>query len=316
MILGIVSFHSCKKDKELDEIENRVAETSKFNPNEIKDMDKYLMDFMKKIKSSTRDGESMTIEDAEWHLSACLNFQFCNANVDKSCVSYDTIFSTINVNNGNVSMNDINTSLQVITEDIAEIYNASNLENKNLLFIMPEIMDETLRGETSVRTVVAISGNNDMIGNYYFEYDSIPLSLFPENSEYSWRTEAIDTLMYFINVFQPTFENTDRVYSVTTMTKECMYDEYPGRLFFEYYNYIKDYKLHQQQMAFCLDSYLGLINTLRPDYLIYISSAIVPWCGSSPSNSDNKDMNYIHHELKINYGYGVCTGVPPIDMER
>ena len=83
LAIGITAFQSCKKDDELtkDDNVNQTTETSTFNPNAIENMDEYLLGFMKKISSATRDNETMTIEDAEWHLTACLNFQFCNANV-------------------------------------------------------------------------------------------------------------------------------------------------------------------------------------------------------------------------------------------
>ncbi len=58
------------------------------------------------------------------------------------------------------------------------------MENKNILFINPEIMNNTIQGENTVRTIVATSGREGVIGNYYFDNDSIPLSLFPVNTEY------------------------------------------------------------------------------------------------------------------------------------
>ncbi len=315
LAIGITVFHSCKKDDELTNSENKTSETSTFNPNAIENMDEYLLGFMKKISSATRDNETMTIEDAEWHLTACLNFQFCNANVEKTQVVYDTIFTTINVSNGYISFNDINTSLQEISTEVFNIYTSSNLENKNVLFIQPEIQDEaSTRSGNVVRTVVATSGREGVIGNHYFDDDDIPLSLFPEDAEYSWRTTAIDTLAYFINIFEPTkVDVPDRIYYVEILSRTCKWNNgFSGRMFYFECSYGYDYKLNQQQMAYYLDSYLGLIDSLCPMQLTYMNSNIVPWGGTAPYDPNYKYHNYIHHVLNINYGYEYHTAVPPI----
>ncbi|MBR5780544.1 MAG: hypothetical protein IKY27_00990 [Bacteroidales bacterium] len=321
--VSLIAFQACKKDNELTN-PDRTSRTSKvyntesssFNPRAIDDMDSYLTNFLKEIKSPTRDAQPMSVEDAQWHLSACLNFQFCNANVEKTQVVYDTIYTTICVDNGYVSLNDINTSLQEISTEVIDIYTSSNLENKNILFIKPEIQDEaTTRSGNIVRTIVATSGRDGVIGNYYFDDEDIPLSLFPEDAEYSWRTTAVDTLEYFINIYEPTKEDIPgRVYYVETFNRECKFNNgFSGRMFFTYHSYVKDYKLNQQQMAYYLDSYLGLIDSLCPANLTYISSMIEPWCGSAPCTTTDITLpNYIHHVLYINYGYAYGTVVPPI----
>lgn len=317
--IGIVVFNSCKKNEELTNNNETKKQASTFNPYNIENMDEYLLGFMKEMKDATRGNEPLLLEDAQWHLSACLNFQLCNANVEKTHVVYDTITTTINVNNGYVSLNDINASLQEISTEVLDIYYSSELENKNILFIKLEIQDETpTRSGNTVRTIVATSGRDGVTGNYYFDNDSIPLSLFPINTEYSWRTTAVDTLMYFINIFKPTkVDVPGRIYYVETSSMECKYDNgFSGRMFYALHNYIDDYKLNQQQMAYYLDSYLGLIDSLRPFNLSYISSELVPWCGSDPYNPNYKYPNYIHHVFNINYGYNYYTIEPPIIYEQ
>lgn len=318
LAIGIVVFNSCKKNEELTNNNETKEQTSTFHPYNMDNMDEYLLGFMKEIKDATRDNEPLLLEDAQWHLSACLNFQFCNANVEKTHIVYDTITTTINVNNGYVSLNDINASLQEISTEVLDIYHSSELENKNVLFIKLEIQDGApTRSGNTVRTIVATSGRDGVTGNYYFDNDSIPLSLFPINTEYSWRTTAVDTLMYFINIFKPTkVDVPGRMYYVEALSKECKHDNgFSGRMFYAVHNYIDDYKLNQQQMAYYLDSYLGLIDSLRPFHMTYISSELVPWCGCAPYDPNYKYPNYIHHVLNINYGYSYYTIEPPIIAE-
>ena len=317
--ISVIAFQACKKDEmtnpdNLSKTSSLKTESSKFNPNKIENMDEYLTEFMKNLKTTTRNAETMSVEDAQWHISACLNFQFCNANVEKTHIVYDTINTSINVNDGSISMNDINTSLQEITSEVVGIYNSSDLENKNILYIKPVIHENTTRSGNRITTVVATSGRDGAIGNYYFSDETIPLSLFPENTEYSWKTVAVDTLMYFINVFEPTKEDVpDRVYYVETLTRECRIDNgFSGRMFNVECDYSVDYKLNQQEMSFYLDSYLGLIVSLCPNDLTYISSEIVPWCGTAPYSRNSMVHNYIHHVMNINYGKKYYTSNPPI----
>ena len=95
--ISVMAFQACKKDELTNPDrtsrtpQTQKTEASAFNPRNIGDMDSYLTNFLKEIKSPTRDAQPMTVEDAQWHISACLNFLFSNANVNKTQIVYDTI---------------------------------------------------------------------------------------------------------------------------------------------------------------------------------------------------------------------------------
>ena len=309
LAIVLVSFQSCKKDNELTNDDVKRTETSTFNPNEIENMDEYLSNFIKELESPTRDSEPMLLSDAEWHLSACLNFKYCDAGVQKTHVTYDTIFTTINVNDGYISLNEINASLKEISNAVADVYQSSDLENKNLLFIKPEIQEETLRGGNVVKTVVAMSDRKEFM-YYYFDNDSIPLSLFPDGATYHWSTEAVDTLSYYMNLFKPIrYEEPGRVYFTNLRTIRCTFQTHPSRLFCTTLS--AHYHLTKEEMAYYLDSYLGLIveNCPTANMMTYISFFIEPTSGY-PVDYMRGPVPY-HHMLYITYGTIIGTGLDP-----
>ena len=82
-VISVIAFQSCKKDEftNPEKLNKKTEVSSTFNPNEIDDMNKYLSDFVNNMKSITRDNtSSLSLEEAEWHLTASLNYQHCNAN--------------------------------------------------------------------------------------------------------------------------------------------------------------------------------------------------------------------------------------------
>ncbi|MBR4155290.1 MAG: hypothetical protein IKU01_01115 [Bacteroidales bacterium] len=322
--ISVMAFQACKKDELTNPDrtsrtpQTQKTEASAFNPRNIGDMDSYLTNFLKEIKSPTRDAQPMTVEDAQWHISACLNFLFSNANVNKTQIVYDTIVTTINVNDGYISLNEINESLQDISTKVLGIYNSNDLENKNILFIAPMIQDESLRGTTTVRTVVAIS-NYDTEYHYLNESDINMLdSIIPYNSSYLWCTEAIEVLKCFINHFKPTL-NTDpsqRIYYIVTHTKHLNYSiDYLGnKIFWTDYGFYK--RLGKEEIIYYLDSYLDLIdryNPSNPEFhngvatttYSYISISIIP-------NTQDRECMMYYHNLYINYGEAYVTQTPQI----
>lgn len=309
LAIVILAFQSCKKDDELTRINNTNTEAKTFNPYGIENMDEYLLGFMKKIKTATRDGESMTIEDAEWHLSACLNFQFCNANVGRTHVVYDTITTTINVNDGCISMVDINAAMQEISTEVNAIFDESDVENKSLLFIKPEIMSDNYRNGNSVRTVIGISGRDD---EYYYFIGGL---LHPEwwelydvitENYYHWKTEAPDTLDKYINYYIPNAESTDeRVYFTSITDRTFSYENYPGRMFYLVSD-MCNHELTAENMMFYLDSYLGIIEENNNYVYSKISSKVTAY--GEPLMKESIIIK-MYHEMDVQYGIPTSTNL-------
>lgn len=300
--VSLIAFQACKKDNELTDpnrtAKNPSTETTEFNPNKIENINEYLTGFMKDIKTANRNAETMPIEDAAWHLSACLNYLYCNVNVLKTHIVYDTIVTTITTNNGYVTLNDINTALQEISTEVANIYNSSEVENKNLLFIKPEILDETLRSGNTVKTIVATSDNRG--SHYYFtDWEFLGLdTLLADNSLYQWDTDAIDTLHYLMNMFMPEFSPSlpGRYFSIVRQQNKFDKNDY-GRMF---YGGNPNQKLTKEQILFYLDYYLYIIDANKNGWSYIASNITPPEIVDSSSNKYPLDCYY--HILSIEYG--------------
>ena len=262
---AISIMYSCKKD-ETTSPANEKAETSAFDPNAIEDMNAYLSNFIKTMKSPTRDGAQMSLEDAEWHLTASLNYQFCNANTGRTDMMYDTIYTTIAVDDDNIAMTELNASFQEISTEVSNIYDSYDMPNKQIVFIHSVIDAENqTEGEATVRSVMATTEKN---GHYYFdefEYMYYQLEVFNNPGGYYWR-DAADTLEYYVNLIGTEYMNDDYYYvSINHVTYN--YSDYPlndptspynYRLFFCRYCIDNGTYLNANDMTFYLDSYLGL----------------------------------------------------------
>ena len=312
-VILLFVVQSCKKDKDIEAVVNN-EKSSVSNIYEEKNLDEYLTAFFDKIKTPTRNGESLSVEDAMWHLTACLNFKYCNINVCKSQVEYDTIVTSININDGAISLNDIGRSFDEISAEVGEVYRSSKLKDKNILYIMPTIVDDKTRGNSTVETVVAMSNTLDF-GNYYFDNENTPLSLFPEYVTYRWDTDAIDMLEYCINLYYHEVEEIPgRVYITNTTIINCYYREegFYNRL---YHTRMSDHTyLDREYMAYYLDSYLGLIRELNPNNfrLSCVCAEITPNYGDLPGR---EELTF-HHTLDITYGivsYTSNPSVPPLN---
>lgn len=277
LIIGIISFQSCKKDNELTKPNDskQKTETSAFNPDNIEDMNEYLHSFIKNFKSATKENDVLLpLEEAEWHLTDCLNYQHCNANTSRLNMVYDTITTYIAVNNNEISMSDIGNSFTEISQNVRNIYDSYDFENKQIVYIYSVIdKDNNTRGESAIRTVIA-TANND--GHFYFdEWNYLCLdSIFPYSNQYHWRNAA-DSLKKYVKHFGI---NGNVSYYVSINTKRYNFRNllhyinpaivlqcgiYNNRLFVSGNSLSEGTYINGGSMAFYLDSYLGLVKDER-----------------------------------------------------
>lgn len=270
--VSLIAFQACKKDNELTNPDKIVQETisSSFNPNNIADMNEYLSDFIKDMKSTAkRDNTLLPLEEAEWHLTACLNYQHCNANTATINFEYDTIISYINVNDDKIALADLSNSFDEISKEVLSIYDSYDYENKQIVYIYSTIdKNNSTRSESVVRTVMATANNNHF---YFNEWDYLCIdTLFPFDNRYHW-VAAADSLEKYIKQIGRQNLNTDYYY-VSIQNKSYHYDNYRlnppiDQLSGTYYNrlyvlavyYPERTYLSGGDMAFYLDSYLGLV---------------------------------------------------------
>ena len=272
-VISVIAFQSCKKDEitNPEKSNEKTNISSAFNPNKIDDMNKYLSDFVKNMKSVTRDNtSSLSLEEAEWHLTASLNYQHCNANTLSRNMEYDTIISYINVDNDNILLADISSSFAEISKEVQSIYNSYNFEDKQILYIYSTIdRNNNTRGQSVVRTIMS-TANND---HFYFndwDYACID-TLFPYDERYNWR-DAADSLAKYMKYiaernigetysYYVSIQNFEYIYSDYIISPSISQDgwSYNSRLFNIRTENPNTFTLSGGNMAFYFDSYLGLV---------------------------------------------------------
>ena len=95
---------SCQKE-ETSTSQPQTTSKQAYQPPQVEDMSAYLRDFKQQIQSRGND-ETMTLDEAAWHLSSLANYDYGDVRSDFSDFHYDTLYSHINVSNGTVSMAD------------------------------------------------------------------------------------------------------------------------------------------------------------------------------------------------------------------
>ena len=96
---------SCQKDNNPTK-QTLNASKPVYQPPQVNDMLAYLKNFKQKIQCRG-DEETMTLDEAAWHLSSLANYDYGDVRSEVSDFHYDTLYSQIVVNNGTVSLTDM-----------------------------------------------------------------------------------------------------------------------------------------------------------------------------------------------------------------
>ena len=97
-----VAIVSCKKEDNAA-LSGQKQTKEAFNVPHVEDMMAYLKDFKQKMLSASKDeDESLSLEEAAWHLSSVANYDFGQINVEFDNVRFDTLYAHVDVSNGSV----------------------------------------------------------------------------------------------------------------------------------------------------------------------------------------------------------------------
>ncbi|MBO7529597.1 MAG: hypothetical protein J6T37_06955 [Bacteroidales bacterium] len=99
--VGVITFEACNKKDEA------VKDISELNTPELSFMDKEMIQFGDKMKSATKTGETMPLEEAIRNFSNYQNFRLCDASRYSIDIERLTIEAEITLNNGNVNLSDL-----------------------------------------------------------------------------------------------------------------------------------------------------------------------------------------------------------------
>lgn len=146
---GTITFVACNKKSE---VINNLPQAQSIQYSE---MDKAMLAFGEKMASSERGGETMPLEEAIKTLTNYQNFAMCNANNHMGKKTDVKVVSTIHVENGNVTMAELNKLYENNRKQILDSYNCIEEQDKNIYIIISSIDGDNRNGDDVTITTMA-----------------------------------------------------------------------------------------------------------------------------------------------------------------
>ena len=126
-------------------------------------MSAYLKQFKERMQSSSKNGETLTTEDACWHLEAVLNYTYGDAGHLTSDIQCDTFYLTIQTNGGEVSLCQLNEAFNNLSHNVEKAYGNCTLPEKSILGIQTTLENESKDGNITVRSILSTRGFDNTI---------------------------------------------------------------------------------------------------------------------------------------------------------
>jgi hypothetical protein len=163
---AVVTFEACNKKNEVVS-NNSTNDVVSILPNAS--TDEYLLDLRNRMKNATKDGEAMTITDAEWALTALENFGFCDGSKRSKEMIVDTFYTRIRVSDSKISLYNLNLAYENNKSQIMNKFNSIIGDDKNIYWIMCDIDNSLKEDSATVKTIVSIRNGDDMGNPMRFE---------------------------------------------------------------------------------------------------------------------------------------------------
>lgn len=322
-----VAIVSCKKDDPNTLLNSTSQSAKNFTPPQVDDMDAYLKNFKQRMQSVTRDNiESLSLEEAAWHLSNVANYDYSNANVEFTDLRYDTLYFRVNLTEGKVLMQDLNTVYSDITIGLNHLYQNLDLQNKHFRIIKASISEEGVASILVITSYTFLDHTwylddfwGDTVCDYYFSGDSV----YVWNDLGANELERVANLIAGRNYVMSLDDLSSRVYFVYTMTQNFEFgnniDPYgspflgDSRIFAVNGDAYSIPKLSMEKMCYCLDSYLGLPFEYINNNINYVNQIPVFWEIERHSNHFPHEHFYTYyHILKVNFAERIYSNNNPI----
>ena len=315
-----VAVVSCKKDTTNETVSGTIESPKAFDPSQITDMNAYLKDFKQKMQSAVKgEDETLSLEEAAWHLSCLANIDFCRINVEYNDFQFDTVDMQVDITNGVMLMSDFCMAYEEMCTKIQQFKKGFNHLDQNLYFIKVSLEAEGI----ALMTSYTINSKDFYTHQWYFPnfFDGIMecYQYFNDDSTYVWNGLGAQELERVLNLYEhhdngPTTPGgpTAVCYIPTrdyTFNYTNTYDPYgseylyinDSRIFAKRSNpAFTDYIFDVYHMCSLLDSYLGEGYEYISDHL-YPHEFPVNWT-VTPLTVYNNPYTYCYHNLHVEYG--------------
>ncbi len=157
---------ACTKENEttVDQSSNQMTTVSKED-----DMSAYLKHFKEKMQSAEKGDETLSLEDARWHLEAVLNYTYGDADYQTSEIQRDTFYCKMPNQGEEISFVQLNEVFGLFSNSIEEAYAECDLPGKSILAIQTRLKTDSKDGDLIIQTILSTRGHSTMPNPYSFD---------------------------------------------------------------------------------------------------------------------------------------------------
>ena len=173
LALAAATIFACSKEKA--ENKNHAEETILKED----DMSAYLEQFKKKMQSAEKGGETLSMEEARWHLEAVLNYTYGDAGHQTTDIQCDTFYYRLQANGEEVTLSQLNNAFNALSHDVDVAYGNCDLPEKSVLAIQTLFEEGNGSDDVVVRSILNTGGyrplnmwfdSTDYWGEEYYDY--------------------------------------------------------------------------------------------------------------------------------------------------
>lgn len=322
MVVAIaLAVVSCKKET-ANALNQKANHAQAFDFRQIKDMNAYLENF-KRDMTASKNEVGYSLADAAWHLASLANRDFCNASIKYDNVQFDTVEMNVTITDGTVLLKDIGTAYEQMCNKIRQFQNGFTLNSQSLYFINAFINPNgNMKVALMTTYTTAAKGLDDHLWYFpdIFGYvDSVCLYHFESNTQYPWNGYGKLELQRILNLFESQAPSHGMTY--ITPTRSYIF-EYPywtdsygspfnnnSRLCATYY---AKHTLTEDEMCYCLDSYLGLgYDYITNNYYCDYEHPVLWTITTKDSVFQYNNLRAYYHILTVQYGQIYHDGTNP-----
>lgn len=312
---------SCKKET-ANTLNQKANETQAFDFRQINDMNAYLANFKAKMFESKSD-EAYSLNDAAWHLASLANRDFCNASIKYDNVQFDTVKMNVTITDGTVLLTDLGAAYEQMCTIIRQFKSGFTHDNQILYFINMFINADG-NARIALMTTYATPVKDLDDHHWYFPdifgyVDSVCLYHFESNTQYLWNGYGKEELQRILNLFESHAPSHGMTYITPTRSFAFEYpnwtDSYGSP--FNYNSrlcatYSENYTLTEDEMCYCLDSYLGLgYDYITNNYYCDYEHPVLWTITTKDSVFQYNNLRAYYHILTVQYGQIYHDGTNP-----
>jgi hypothetical protein len=146
---------ACTKEEKtmVDQSSNQMTTVSKED-----DMSAYLKHFKEKMQSAEKGNETLSLEDARWHLEAVLNYTYGDAEWPFSAIHCDTFYYELPTMGGVVNLVQLNEAFNSFSNNVEKVYEECTLPEKRILAIQTRFNTDSKDGDVSAQIIINTCG--------------------------------------------------------------------------------------------------------------------------------------------------------------